>query len=201
MNPFLLILGAAFATAACAQPKITDQCPNAVAALSVTFPLDLPYKVTSGEATVGFTINADGSVSDVSATSTSDPAFASPAASAINRLSCSPRPVPERFSLPVSFLKPRGVSEARCPNLRKIFEDTRFERRLLLRGINKGSAVLEFTLQSSGQPTDFTVLRASSPGFASEAITLYEGLKCSASDAPERVRAPAAFNIVGGLPP
>ena len=181
------LVGAATASA---QSRIHDHCPNAPTALEVTFPLDLPLEVVSGEATVGFTIGIDGVVVDATVTETSHPAFANSAVAAVKKLSCVPRSASERFSLPVAFVKPSNIPAGRCPNLSQVLGDSDIAFRYSGSRLSRGeSAVVEFILQPSGQVTDLVVLRSSSQTYASEVSRLYQSLKCLESDEKLKVRA------------
>ena len=184
------------AVAAHAQSILDAQCPNASQRLdSLPFPLDLPATTKTGEVVVAFTIGTDGSIGEATATSASDPAFASPAVAAVKRLSCNDRPAAQRYSLPISFSKPEALSSSMCANYPLVLQGLELPRSVVQSGVRRGDAVLEFTLQPSGQPTDFVVLRSNSRELAAQAVRALEGLKCAPSARPRQVRVPVSFKI------
>ena len=187
---------ACVAVAAHAQSGLDAQCPNASAALdSLAFPLDLPATTKTGEVVVDFTIGADGVIGEATATSASDPAFVEPAVAAVKRLSCNRRAEPQRYALPISFARPEDLSEAMCPNLKSVMRGWELPRPLFLKGDRRGDAVVEFTLQPSGQVSDFVVLRTSSREFAAVVVRALEDLRCERSPRPRQVRTSVAFRI------
>ena len=196
MNIALPLSIGLLAVSAHAQSGIDAQCPNAAAALnSVTFPLDLPAETKTGEALVEFTIAANGAITDATAGPSSDPAFASPAVAAVKNLSCKSRPAPERYSLPISFSKPIGLSPSMCSNYPYVMQGLEFPRSLVSKGVRRGDLVLEFTLQPTGRATDFVVLRASSRELAPGVIHALEDLRCEASASPRQVRTEVSFRL------
>jgi TonB family protein len=184
------------AATAHAQSGLDAQCPNASATLdALAFPLDLPATTKSGEVVVEFTIGADGSIGEATATSASDPAFAPAALAAVKRLSCKPRPAAQRYSLPISFAKPEALSSAICANYPLVLQGLELPRSVVQSGVRRGDVVVEFTLQASGQPTDFVVLRSNSRELAAQAVRALEDLKCAPSPRPRQVRVPVSFKI------
>jgi TonB family protein len=184
------------AVSAHAQSGLDALCPNAASTLnSIVFPLDLPAETKTGEAVVEFTIGTNGAISDAAAASSSDPAFASPAVAAVKRLSCNPRPAPQRFSLPVSFSKPDTLTSSMCSNYPYVLQGLVFPRSLSQDGVRHADLVLEFTLQASGRASDFVVLRTNSRELAAGAIHALEDLRCERSAAPRQVRVPLSFKV------
>jgi TonB family protein len=184
------------AMSAHAQSGIDAQCPNAEAALnSITFPLDLPAATKTGEAVVEFTIGANGAITDATAAASTDPAFAVAAVAVVKKLSCTPRPAPERYALPISFARPTTLSASMCSNYPLVLQGLQFPSSLVRNGVRRGDLVLEFTLQPSGRASDFVVLRASSRELAAGAIRALEDLDCGSSPRPRQVRVPLSFKV------
>ena len=185
------LLATVVALPAYAQSKISDFCPNAPTALSVTFPLDLPAETTGGSATVEFTIDADGSILDVRAIDSSDVAFGEPAVSAIRLLKCQPRESPVRFSLQLDFKKPKAVPVKQCPKyVEAMIELATFRRRVM-----SGSAWYDFTVQRNGEVTDVAIVRSTSKVLSAELLRALESVRCYPSDEDaQRVRGSLSFN-------
>ena len=62
-------------------------------------------------------------------------------------------------------------------------------------GINKGSAVIQFTVGPNGQVKDISVIRASSPIFARSSVGIVAQYKCQGLGHEVRIEVPMDYRL------
>ena len=189
-----LVLIPALARAA---PDIDELCPNATSLLaSIAFPASAPSRLSTGTAVVDFTVGTDGSVSEPSVHSSSDPAFDEAARALVSGLSCMPQTAATRLRLPMDFKRPFVAVREACSNVAAVLSAIDFPRAAYDKGLDRGEVLVEFKLTTDGQIPEFYVLRSTHETFTMAAVRGLAQLQCKGIGKEVRVRVPFAFRLV-----
>ena len=82
-----------------------------------------------------------------------------------------------------------------CSNYATVMGDVAFPRDALRQGIEKGEAVIEFTLTAAGVVKDIKAVRASHPIFARNSIRIVGEYKCQPQGRDVTVRVPFGYKV------
>ena len=102
-----------------------------------------------------------------------------------------PQPQPaEPFVAP----KPVKVSAAvACSNYAKLMDEAGFPREALRRGLERGEALVQFTLGEHGEIKDVKALQASHPIFAANSMRIVSEYKCTGQGREVMVQVPFMY--------
>lgn len=104
-----------------------------------------------------------------------------------------PQPAPVAPPAPVAE-PARPISAAvACSNYAQVMGDADFPREASRFGLNEGTALIQFTLGSSGEIKDIKTVTASHPTFAKAAMRIVGGYKCTGQGRDVTVQVPFAF--------
>lgn len=99
-----------------------------------------------------------------------------------------PVPVPAPARAPVSA----GVV---CANFRTAMGDAAFPREALRRGLDKGEALVEFTLGATGRIRDVRAVHASHPVFARSSMRIVQAFECAGQGHDLVVQVPFSYRL------
>ncbi len=80
-----------------------------------------------------------------------------------------------------------------CSNFATVMGDAAFPKEAVRQGIEKGDAVIQFTLSAGGEVKDIKTIRASHPIFARNSIRLVGEYKCQAQGREVLVQVPFGY--------
>jgi len=107
-----------------------------------------------------------------------------------------PAPVPAaapRAEAPAPVKAPTVSASVACANYNKVMGEAGFPREALRKGLEKGDALIQFTLGESGEIRDVKALRASNPIFASNSMRIVTEYKCAGQGREVVVQVPFAY--------
>jgi protein TonB len=107
-----------------------------------------------------------------------------PAAPAPLRIETPPIPAPAPAAVAASVA---------CSNYKSVMRDAGFPRAAQRAGLDSGSALIQFTLTTSGEIKDVTALKASHPAFAQGAMKIVSEYKCTGQGREVLVHVPFTF--------
>ena len=111
-----------------------------------------------------------------------------PVAPAVTNLTpmAPPAPAPAAPPAPVS-------AAVVCSNFASVMGDAAFPKEAVRQGLEKGDALIQFTLSASGEVKDIKAIRASHPIFARNSIRLVGEYKCQAQGREVLVQVPFGY--------
>jgi periplasmic protein TonB len=74
-----------------------------------------------------------------------------------------------------------------CSNYSTVMGDVAFPREAVRAGLERGDAVVQFTLTASGETKDIHAIRASNPIFGKASVRIVEQYKCKGRDVTVQV--------------
>lgn len=90
--------------------------------------------------------------------------------------------------------KPVKVSAAvACSNYAKLMDEAGFPREALRRGLERGDALVQFTLGESGEVKDVKALQASHPIFAANSVRIVSEYRCTGQGREVMVQVPFSY--------
>ena len=95
-------------------------------------------------------------------------------------------PAPARVTAAVS-------ASVACSNYTKVMGEAGFPREALRKGLEKGDALVQFTLGENGEIKDVKALRSSHPVFASNSMRIVTEYKCSGQGRDVVVQVPFTY--------
>jgi protein TonB len=105
-----------------------------------------------------------------------------------------PPPAPKPPPAPPAPPKPVQVSAAVvCSNYTKLMGETGFPREAIRRGLDKGDALVQFTITEGGEIRDAHAIRASHPIFAANSVRIVNEYKCAGQGQPVVVQVPFSY--------
>lgn len=105
-----------------------------------------------------------------------------------------PAPIRVEAPAPVPAPAPAPVSAAvACSNYKTVMGDAGFPRAAQRLGLDSGSALIQFTLTTSGEIKDVQAVQASHPTFAQGAMKIVGQYKCTGQGRDVVVRVPFVF--------
>ena len=105
-----------------------------------------------------------------------------------------PPPIRVEAAAPASAPAPAPVSAAvACSNYKTVMGDAGFPRAAARLGLDSGSALIQFTLTTSGEIRDVQAVQTSHPLFAQGAIKIVGQYKCTGQGRDVVVRVPFVF--------
>jgi TonB family protein len=178
-------------------------CPNLrELAARVEFPLEAVIQnIPEGKVVVSLLVNADGQVAEVKVSSSTHPSFEPAAIKLAQQLRCDPPGTEVRVTLPVNFSNapPGKPEQSRSSNPRpcsfQSMAAAGFPREAARKGLNGGSVLLEFGLDSEGKVTDVQVLSATDEVFAKAALGAVKDLRCTGVGSERRVKQQFEFRM------
>lgn len=82
-----------------------------------------------------------------------------------------------------------------CPNYAKTMGDVAYPREAVRQGIDKGEALIQFTVTASGEVKDVKALQASHPIFARSSIRIVSTYKCQGQGRDVVVQVPFGYRL------
>jgi len=82
-----------------------------------------------------------------------------------------------------------------CSNFTSVMGDAAFPKEAIRQGIEKGEAVIQFTLGANGEVKDIKTIRASHPIFARNSIRLVGEYKCQGQGRDVLVQVPFGYKL------
>ena len=82
-----------------------------------------------------------------------------------------------------------------CSNFATVMGDAAFPKEAIRQGLEKGSAVIQFTLSANGELKDIKTISASHPIFARNSIRLVGEYKCQAQGRDVLVQVPFGYKL------
>jgi periplasmic protein TonB len=82
-----------------------------------------------------------------------------------------------------------------CSNYTTVMGDTGFPREAARQGIEKGEALIQFTLGANGEVKDIKALRATHPIFARNSIRIVGEYKCQGQGRDVLVQVPFGYKL------
>jgi protein TonB len=82
-----------------------------------------------------------------------------------------------------------------CPNYARVMDDVAFPREAMRQGIEKGEALVQFTVTASGAVKDTRVLSASHPIFARNSVRIVGDYKCQGQGHDVLVQVPFGYKL------
>jgi len=105
-------------------------------------------------------------------------------------------PVAPPAAAPAPAAPPAPVSAAVvCSNFSTVMGDSVFPREAVRQGIEKGEALIQFTLSADGQVKDVKVLKSSHPIFARNSMRLVSEYKCQGQGRDVLVQVPFGYKM------
>jgi len=90
--------------------------------------------------------------------------------------------------------KPTKVSAAvACSNYAKLMDEAGFPREALRRGLERGDALIQFTLGENGEVKDVKALQTSHPIFAANSVRIVSDYKCTGQGREVVVQVPFMY--------
>jgi periplasmic protein TonB len=86
-----------------------------------------------------------------------------------------------------------ATARAACPNYAKAFGDSAFPREAIKDGIDRGEAVVRFTVAANGELKDITAVSSSNRAFARAATNIVHEFKCVATGRDVVYEVPFSF--------
>ena len=103
---------------------------------------------------------------------------------------------------PMAPAAPAGTAQAApvsaavvCSNFATVMGDAAFPKEAIRQGLERGSAVIQFTLSASGELRDIKTISASHPIFARNSIRLVGEYKCQAQGRDVLVQVPFGYKL------
>jgi len=107
-----------------------------------------------------------------------------------------PAPPPVVAAAPAPAAPPAPVSAGVvCSNFQTVMGDVAFPRDAQRQGIEKGEAVVQFTLSPTGEIKNITVLRASHQIFARNSVRIVGEYKCQGQGREVTVQVPFGYKL------
>ena len=107
-----------------------------------------------------------------------------------------PPPVVVAAPAPPPPVAPATVSAGvACSNFTTVMGDASFPREAQRLGLEKGDALIQFTLTASGEIKDIKALRASHPSFARNSIRIVGEYKCAGQGRDVIVQVPFGYKL------
>jgi len=107
-----------------------------------------------------------------------------------------PAPPPVVAAAPAPAAPPAPVSAGVvCSNFQTVMGDVAFPRDAQRQGIEKGEALIQFTLSPTGEIKNITVLRASHPIFARNSVRIVGEYKCQGQGREVTVQVPFGYKL------
>ena len=105
-------------------------------------------------------------------------------------------PVAPPAAAPAPAAPPAPVSAAVvCSNFSTVMGDSVFPREAVRQGIEKGEALIQFTLSASGEIKDVKVLKSTHPIFARNSMRLVSEYKCQGQGKDVLVQVPFGYKM------
>ena len=105
-------------------------------------------------------------------------------------------PVAPPAAAPAPAAPPAPVSAAVvCSNFSTVMGDSVFPREAIRQGIEKGEALIQFTLSASGEIKDVKVLKSTHPIFARNSMRLVSEYKCQGQGKDVLVQVPFGYKM------
>jgi protein TonB len=105
-------------------------------------------------------------------------------------------PVAPPVTAPAPAPAPAVMSAAVvCPNFTTAMGDAAFPKEAVRQGLEKGEAMVLFTLAASGEIKNVTIERASHPIFGRAGVRVVNDLKCQGQGRDVQVRVPFSFKL------
>ncbi|WP_457328513.1 energy transducer TonB [Rhizobacter sp. P5_C2] len=105
-------------------------------------------------------------------------------------------PVAPPAAAPAPAAPPAPVSAAVvCSNFSTVMGDSVFPRDAIRQGIEKGEALIQFTLSASGEIKDVKVLKSTHPIFARNSMRLVSEYKCQGQGKDVLVQVPFGYKM------
>ena len=82
-----------------------------------------------------------------------------------------------------------------CSNYQTVMGDTAFPREAIRLGIERGDALVQFTLSAAGEVRDIKVVRASHPVFARNSVRVVGEYKCQGQGRDVTVQVPFGYKM------
>ena len=82
-----------------------------------------------------------------------------------------------------------------CSNYSAVMGEVAYPREAVRQGIDKGEALIQFTLTASGEIKDIKALRASNPIFARNSIRIVGEYKCTGQGRDVIVTVPFGYKL------
>ncbi|HMC15246.1 MAG TPA: energy transducer TonB [Albitalea sp.] len=99
-------------------------------------------------------------------------------------------------AVPAPAAPPAPVSAAVvCSNFSAVMGDAAFPKEAIRQGIEKGEAVIQFTLGAAGEVKDIKTIRATHPIFARNSIRLVGEYKCQGQGRDVLVQVPFGYKL------
>ena len=102
-------------------------------------------------------------------------------------------PAPPTPPAPVVSPRPPVSAAVVCSNYATVMGDAAYPGEALRAGLDKGEALIQFTLDPSGQIKDIEVIRASHPIFARNSVRIVSEYKCQGQGHDVAVRVPFGY--------
>jgi len=178
-------------------------CPNAAeAARGTDYPnAALKDGLTSGKAVVEFVVQTDGTVTDAHVISSTHDGFGDAALAVVAKLRCDARESPKKTNLPVHFTMPTTPCDSSCSKqcgLSKVLGELGYPRAAEKLGMDRGDAVVEFTLWPNGRISGMTTIESSDYIFDAHLRTALLNAApevCPGANTPIRLRLPVSFAL------
>jgi len=107
-----------------------------------------------------------------------------------------PAPPPVVAAAPAPAAPPAPVSAGVvCSNFQTVMGDVAYPRDAQRQGIEKGEALIQFTLSPSGEIKNITVLRSSHPIFARNSVRIVGEYKCQGQGREVTVQVPFGYKL------
>lgn len=103
-----------------------------------------------------------------------------------------PMPPADTATLPQAAAVSAGLV---CPNYARVMGDVAFPREAMRQGIEKGEALIEFTVTPSGAVTDTRVVSASHAIFARSSLRIVGDYQCKGQSHDVLVRVPFGYKL------
>ncbi|HEY0857711.1 MAG TPA: energy transducer TonB [Albitalea sp.] len=123
---------------------------------------------------------------------------APPQQPAITVQQATPPPVAEFKPMPPAPAPEQAVSVAAgvaCPNFATVMGDVAFPRDAMRQGIDKGEALIEFTVTAGGTVKDLRVVSASHAIFARNSLRIVSDYKCKGQGHDVLVQVPFGYRL------
>jgi protein TonB len=105
-------------------------------------------------------------------------------------------PVAPPAAAPAPAAPPAPVSAAVvCSNFSTVMGDSVFPRDAIRQGIEKGEALVQFTLSATGEIKDVKVLKSTHPIFARNSMRLVSEYKCQGQGKDVLVQVPFGYKM------
>ena len=82
-----------------------------------------------------------------------------------------------------------------CSNYSTVMGDVAFPREAVRAGLERGDAVVQFTLTASGETKDIHAIRASNPIFGKASVRIVEQYKCKGQGRDVTVQVPFGYKV------